>query len=166
VQAQVVASLAQGHTVTRAATAAGIHRSTIHNWLRASTEFRTALEEARRRFTASIADQLNELSAAALQTLRTLLESPDTPPAVRLKAALAVLERPDGARDPGWQLPECVRLPRLPAAPDHASEPARNAPCPCGSGLKFKRCCGRAASPLPLPAAPAAGGASMLRRPD
>lgn len=21
--------------------------------------------------------------------------------------------------------------------------PARNAPCPCGSGLKFKRCCGK-----------------------
>jgi len=23
-----------------------------------------------------------------------------------------------------------------------ARTPARNAPCPCGSGLKFKRCCG------------------------
>ena len=24
-----------------------------------------------------------------------------------------------------------------------ASQPARNDPCPCGSGLKYKRCCGR-----------------------
>ncbi len=32
----------------------------------------------------------------------------------------------------------------LPAAPP----PGRNAPCPCGSGLKFKRCCGRPGGPL------------------
>jgi hypothetical protein len=80
VQAQVVASLAQGHTVT----AAGIRR--------------TAIEEARSQFTASIADQLNELSATALQTLRALLESPDTPPAIRLRAPLTVLGRPDTSR--------------------------------------------------------------------
>jgi len=24
-----------------------------------------------------------------------------------------------------------------------AQEPARNDPCPCGSGAKYKRCCGR-----------------------
>jgi hypothetical protein len=33
-------------------------------------------------------------------------------------------------------------------------EPARNAPCPCGSGLKYKRCCGHArpsAAPNPDP---------------
>ena len=41
---------------------------------------------------------------AALDTLRQLLTSPDTPPAQRLQAALAVLERP-GHRDPGWQVP-------------------------------------------------------------
>ncbi len=30
------------------------------------------------------------------------------------------------------------------AAAPHAAEPAgRNAPCPCGSGLKYKKCCGR-----------------------
>ncbi len=27
--------------------------------------------------------------------------------------------------------------------------PARNAPCPCGSGLKYKRCCGAGGSGLP-----------------
>jgi uncharacterized protein YecA (UPF0149 family) len=28
--------------------------------------------------------------------------------------------------------------------PAHAPRtPARNAPCPCGSGKKFKRCCGK-----------------------
>ena len=32
----------------------------------------------------------------------------------------------------------------------------RNAPCPCGSGQKFKRCCGRNAPPVLFPAAQAA----------
>ncbi|HXN48211.1 MAG TPA: helix-turn-helix domain-containing protein, partial [Bryobacteraceae bacterium] len=43
IQVQVVAALAEGRSVTRAAAAAGIHRSTIHNWLRASKEFRDAV---------------------------------------------------------------------------------------------------------------------------
>ena len=33
--------------------------------------------------------------------------------------------------------------------------PGRNEPCPCGSGRKFKHCCGNAAQPvtgLPTPA--------------
>jgi hypothetical protein len=44
--------------------------------------------------------------------------------------------------------------PRLPG-----STPARNAPCPCGSGLKYKRCCAGAKGALASPAAtaPAAG---------
>jgi uncharacterized protein YchJ len=40
-------------------------------------------------------------------------------------------------------------LVHLRALPDPPDEPAtaRNAPCPCGSGLKYKRCCGRNAPP-------------------
>ena len=34
--------------------------------------------------------------------------------------------------------------------PEQPRQIARNAPCPCNSGQKFKRCCGRAAPPLPL----------------
>lgn len=59
-------------------------------------------------------------------------------------------------------LPVIARLPPLPpprvpeAAPESAPEPVtkqtqsipRNAPCPCGSGNKFKRCCGRDAPPV------------------
>lgn len=60
---------------------------------------------------ACLADELTELSAAALKTLRTLLEAPETHPAVRLKAALAILERP-GFPSPGWQLPAEIASPR------------------------------------------------------
>jgi hypothetical protein len=33
--------------------------------------------------------------------------------------------------------------PELKAEAEHLTVAARNEPCPCGSGLKFKRCCGR-----------------------
>jgi len=46
--------------------------------------------------------------------------------------------------------------------------PSRNAPCPCGSGRRFKHCCGVSAAPTePAPAAPAAdafGAAQALHR--
>ena len=158
IQVQVVAALAEGRSVVRAAAAAGIHRSTIHNWVRTSKEFRDAVNQARSHFFECVNDQLNELSAVALDTLRQLLTSPDTPPSLRLHAALAVLERP-GRRDPGWQVPIPVGramepAPELavpasaPPAPGVSESAPRNAPCPCGSGLKYKYCCG---SPLGPP---------------
>lgn len=33
-------------------------------------------------------------------------------------------------------------------APAHSLKVGRNAPCPCGSGLKFKKCCGAAVPPI------------------
>lgn len=103
-QVQVVAALAQGSTVTRAAAAAGIHRTTVHHWFRTSPEFKAAVNQAKRLYAASVEDELLELSAVALKTLRTLLENPDTHPAVRLRTALAILERPHFPGQ-GWQLP-------------------------------------------------------------
>ncbi len=41
----------------------------------------------------AVTDEMRELSALALKTLRNLLERTDTPPAVQLKAALAVVNR-------------------------------------------------------------------------
>ncbi len=35
-------------------------------------------------------------------------------------------------------------------APNSGPAIARNAPCPCNSGDKYKRCCGRHAPPMPL----------------
>jgi len=152
IQVQVVAALAEGRSVTRTAAAAGIHRTTIHNWMRSSKEFRDAVNQARDHFFECVNDQLNELSTTALDTLRQLLTSPETPPSVRLHAALAVLERPSH-RDSAWQVPlpvgkvmeprpELAARAPVPMVPESAP---RNAPCPCGSGIKYKYCCG---SPL------------------
>ena len=98
IQVQVVAALAEGRSVVRAAAAAGIHRSTIHNWMRSSKEFRDAVNQARDHFFECVNDQLNELSTVALDTLRQLLTSPDTPPSVRLNAAFSRSRTPQPSR--------------------------------------------------------------------
>ena len=159
VQAQVVAALAQGRTITAAAAEAGVHRNTIHNWFR-DPEFKTAVDAAQGEYVATLSDGMRDLAALALQTLRNLLEDPKTPHAVRLRTALAILQRPHFPA-PDWHLPERIEEPRQQQVIDNLAELkadydamrmtdstpiARSAPCPCGSGLKFKRCCG-AASP-------------------
>ena len=165
-QAQVIAALAQGRTVTAAAQDAGLHRNTIYNWLH-EPAFKTAADEAQREYVAILSDGMRDLAARAVETLRNLLDDPNTPPAVRLRTALAVLQRPHFP-DRGWHLPERIEDPREQQVVDGLAEIkadydamrmtdaiqasavgqpiARCAPCPCGSGLKYKRCCG-AASP-------------------
>jgi SEC-C motif len=44
--------------------------------------------------------------------------------------------------------------PEAPKAAEPRALPARNAPCPCGSGRKFKACVGTRAAPHPLGAPP------------
>ena len=168
VQAQVIAALAQGRTVTAAAQEAGLHRNTIYNWLD-DPAFKTVADEAQREYVANLSDGMRDLAALALETLRTLLEDPKTPPAVRLKTALAILQRPHFPQQ-GWHLPERIEDPRarqvvdtlaemkadydamrmtdamnanaVGQVPDLPKPPIpRTAPCPCGSGLKYKRCC-------------------------
>jgi AcrR family transcriptional regulator len=173
VQAQVIAALAQGRTATDAARDAGIHRTTIHHWFRTQPLFKTAFEEAQREYVETLRDGMRDLAARAVETLRNLLDDPNTPPAVRLRTALAILQRPHFPQ-PGWNLPERIESPReqqvvdnlveikadydamrmtealqaspVGPVPDVPELPtpqiARNAPCPCGSGDKYKRCCG------------------------
>src|SRR6266849_8994033 len=109
-QAQVIAALAQGRTVTAAAQEAGLHRNTIYNWYH-EPAFKTAVEEAQSEYVAILSDGMRDLAALALDTLRNLLEDPKTPPAVRLKTALAVLQRPHFPQ-PGWHMPERIEEPR------------------------------------------------------
>ena len=187
-QAQVIAALAQGRTVTAAAQDAGLHRNTIYNWLH-EPAFKTAADQAQREYVAILGDGMRDLAALAVETLRSLLDDPNTPPAVRLRTALAVLQRPHFP-DRGWHLPERIEPPReqqvvdglaeikadydtmrmteamqahhnasvsaeesgshrtitpsVSAGTSHPQPIARCAPCPCGSGDKYKRCCGRA----------------------
>lgn len=198
----VVVLLAAGRSVTAAAAETGLHRSTIHNWLNHDPRFAGQVRSARAEYGETLRDKLRDQSARALDTLTELMADPKTPASVRLRAALAILERPRFP-EPGWNLPEPVetaqesrmleqlavvnagyRAMRESSARDAqvrklqgalaetrqkstlfdtnsgfsvtpAAQPSRNSLCPCGSGQKYKRCCGRSAPPV-LTARPAA----------
>src|SRR5437660_95467 len=87
-QAQVVAALAEGQTVTSAAHVAGVHRTTIHHWIRTQPDFKAAVEAAQTEYAAESNDGIRELAGRALQTMHELLNDPTTPSSVRLRTAL------------------------------------------------------------------------------
>src|SRR5258708_7156097 len=156
VQAQVIEARAQGQTVTAAAEKAGVHGATIHLWIRNQPQFKAAVQTAQAEYTYEVNDGIRELAAHALLTLHDLLRDPATPHAVRLKTALAILQRPH-APNAGWHLPgpidpiesepaetncsatpiAAAKEPATPRSQPPAPAPiARCAPCPCGSGRK------------------------------
>jgi hypothetical protein len=91
-QEHVLAHIANGATQTAAASSAGVHRNTVHNWL-GSQAFRQALAQAKYLNACFWHDQAESLAASAFETIRALLADPATPAGVRLKAALAILDR-------------------------------------------------------------------------
>ncbi len=177
-QREVLLALVQGSTISAAASAAGLHRSTIHNWCRENTVFRAALRDAESQHATAVMDGYRELTANALERLSILINDEATPASVRLRAITLVLDRVANA-DPytkpaapqltvadvdriigaGAQVGAEERTLRETMAAQPAAQPApapqavprpdpqvaRSAPCPCGSGEKFKRCCGRGA---------------------
>jgi hypothetical protein len=198
IQSQALQALATGATMTAAAAAVNLHRTTLYHWIHTQPEFNTAVRDARTECYRTWQEQKQEAHALAWSTLRELLTNPETPPAVRLRAAIVVLK--NGFDSPELSQPllpvefgknvENVESPvskttAVPAAPDESAKPvenvelakrtlpqtppshsekhvesvesveihqrtqlARSSPCPCGSGEKFKRCCGRTAPPL------------------
>lgn len=103
VQIKVILALAQGATVTKAAQAAGIHRSTVYDWMDNDPSFEAALRQAADEYTESLRDSLADLSVSALGVVQSLLQNPETRDSVRLRAALAVLRRPRYPRQ-AWAL--------------------------------------------------------------
>jgi len=109
-QVKIVLALAQGTTFTAAAQAAGLNRVTIYRWLKTQEAFAAAVEQARADYILTLRDQLKDYTVHALATLGTLLDDPNTPPAVRFRIAMVILNRPQFPK-PGWNLPEPVLEP-------------------------------------------------------
>jgi uncharacterized protein YecA (UPF0149 family) len=88
-------------------------------------------------------EELAGLAFKAIEVLRTILHNEDASPSVRLRAAQAVLKL--AATQP--EATETVQKTSKPHNPAQQQpirrtiEPGRNSQCPCGSGLKYKRCC-------------------------
>jgi hypothetical protein len=95
--AQVVAlaALAGGGSVSDAAAAAGLHRSTCYRWLDSDPVFISELNRLKSEQRARLAAQVNELTDLAVGFVRGVLDGTETlvPKALRLRAALAVLGR-------------------------------------------------------------------------
>ncbi len=140
-EAQVLAALEQGRSVSEAAREAGLHRSTIYHWLNHNPAFAGLLGRSTRQRTEALLDRILELANPAFDTIQQLVENENTPPAVRLRAAKLVL-------DFVQIIPPAQDEQEVATEPAAASQTPRNALCPCGSGVKYKRCCGSAAPPL------------------
>jgi hypothetical protein len=71
------------------------------------------------------------------------IEGPDGPPTERLLRRVAAAYYEAGGRP----VPDgTLAVTAKPPAPVQQEKVGRNAPCPCGSGVKFKKCCGAATS--------------------
>jgi hypothetical protein len=105
VQQCVVDALASGSTITAAAEAYGIQRITIYRWMKARPQFSAALHRARAEFVLARRDDLHHLSNRALETLLAVLDNPRSSPAVLLRTAMFILQRPQLPKT-GWSMPE------------------------------------------------------------
>jgi hypothetical protein len=159
-QITVLQALAAGATVTAAAQLASVSRPTVYRWCD-NPAFQQALAFAEQEHALTIRGRLQSLQVKALDKLEQVLDHPKASPSVILRATILLLTNKK------WNLPEAgfTKFDTIsdshpePPEPPQPSEPAvqnepnppqtpRNAPCPCGSGAKYKRCCGKTAPPV------------------
>ncbi|MDA1316252.1 MAG: helix-turn-helix domain-containing protein [Acidobacteria bacterium] len=113
VQARVIAEIAQGRTITAAAQAAEIDRSTVYLWKSSDPTFAAALCQAQCAYVEALNAEVRGLAADAVAAVREIITSPQTPAAVRLKAARDVLNAAGALAPPrstGSPDPEECRL--------------------------------------------------------
>ena len=103
-QTEVIMALVRGATVTDATRQANIDRTTFYLWLKSDANFLAELNRAKKEQTDAIRAQFRDLADSAVSTVREMLTRTDVPPAVRLRAALAVIgtltAEPIGETDP------------------------------------------------------------------
>jgi AcrR family transcriptional regulator len=123
-QTKAALTLAYGGTVSAAADAIGVHRSSIYNWFKSDPNFKQAVEEIRRDRNERLADQMRELESLALARLRRILEDDSVPASVQLRAALAILNRPKEALGiEEWNVPRAESLETTLKRKPHVAEP-------------------------------------------
>ncbi len=90
-QEQVLALISAGSTISQAAQSAGVHRNTVYHWLHSVPAFRPALTEAHHWKAIFWREQVEQLAAAAVDTIRATITDASLPASVRLKAAQSIL---------------------------------------------------------------------------
>jgi len=151
IQSAAAIALGFGLQIPAVAAELKIHRSTLYNWAKNPLFFK-AVETANAEFQKQFRTQIAMLTRLALTNIEQILSDTEASPSVRLKAALAVLKQ-------DWKLPESTEFDtnseesdplrnemapesEEPQQPVRSEKIGRNEPCPCGSTLKYKRCCG------------------------
>ena len=72
-EAQVLAALEQGRSVSEAAREAGLHRSTIYHWLNHNPAFAGLHGRSTRQRTEALLDRILELANPAFDTIQQLV---------------------------------------------------------------------------------------------
>ncbi len=85
-QLQVLGHLLAGETVTAAAGAGGVDRSTVHRWLKVDFAFQAALNQGKRELRDAAQSLLNKSATKAAETVAHAVDQGD------LKAALVLLK--------------------------------------------------------------------------
>jgi len=169
IQAAAAIALGFGLQVSAVAAELKIHRATLYNWSK-NPLFVQSVETAHAEFEKQFRTQIAMLTRLALTNIQEILADPKASPSVRLRAALAVLKQ-------GWKLPESTEFDTIPEEPGplrNEMPPAapppvrqekvgRNEPCPCGSTLKYKRCCGNPVQPFDKSRHPVSNEINCLR---
>jgi hypothetical protein len=98
-QIQVITALAKGGNVTDATREADVDRTTFYLWLRSDPAFQAEFNRAKLEQVQIMRAQIRSLADVAVATIREMPTESKIAPAVRLKAALAVIEAV-GAHEP------------------------------------------------------------------
>jgi len=160
-QQRAIQLLLAESTVSAAARQLGIDRTTIYAWRKSDPAFTTHLDQARSIQAQITADSLQDLASTAIETIREILLSQSTPPAIRLRAAQAVLKMGQPAAEPETLQQNSTQIDifdnsRTGVETTAVPKTGRNDPCSCNSRLKFKSCCGNSLRQPTHPAAEAA----------
>lgn len=91
-QITAVAALLSGKSIEAAAQDADVGATTIHRWFRESDAFNAALADGRRAALHTAITTLSYVSRTAAGVVLEVMSNTKTPPSVRLRAALGILE--------------------------------------------------------------------------
>ena len=91
-QLAAIAALVNGASVTDAAKRAGVDRTTLHRWRSGDSRFVAELNRAKQEALDAVRGEMRNALADAAKVVRELITSADTPPSIRLRASLALLE--------------------------------------------------------------------------
>lgn len=91
-QAELALALLTEPSLAEAARAVGVGARTLYRWAREDSSFQEAYREARRQAVRQAVAGLQRIGSKAVKALEEVLDAGDTPPAVKVSAARAVLE--------------------------------------------------------------------------